>query len=943
MSAFLKKLFKPKWKSQSATTRKAYISELNPSKDEDKSILIKLARNDTDNQVRRAAINQIDSISTLLELYKEQSAPLKPAITDRLQALAQSNKLPIYELITDEGLLTELIINADSPTQYQGALPKLSPKSLETIATTAKINQLRQSATELVEDEGQLTSIEKQAKNKDKRVYQLAKTKLKAIKESRKQSLELINKKEALVKSLEDHAVSETVKLYDAKLSALLDAWHELGQETTDELQQRFETSKAACQVKAKTFKTQQEDSERAEQLTQQQTEERQATIETLEQTASRFKETAIDSAGELSALDAIIKTQETRWLEATRNASVEKSEQKRYQQYMNELKRFLNASQHFITHQGKFADLLSNETTEVEVKTTQQLKEIQAFIKEIDWPSSFATPLVLKQLAKLAGHIVDQRKQHAQDSSKLKKQIEEQLNALEKNLNDKALKPSSRLFKELNHQLHNIDRHLSSQYTGRLQLLGKQLDELRDWQGFAVSPKQTELCEHMELLAEQHLAPTIKAEKIKELQDEWKRLGGSSDQKVWQRFKQACDKAFIPCQNYFEEQRSLKKSNLDKRKVICQQLDDFIQQNDWSHADWKAVEMINRKAREEWKACYPVEFKENKSVQHRFNGLLSKIDDYLDQERSKNKQLKQAIVERTQQLVAHEPLSEAIEGAKQLQSEWQQIGITLHKDDRALWKEYRAACDQIFQRRDEARETRKHAIDEAIAVADALCVEVVACKSDVEAVTTKQLTEFKQRLKEIPALPKKELEQLSRQLDQHINDIKAAQAEKSVKNEQLRWSELERKSLFIRDIAESVAKGEEAIDFDSAATELNFGDRQHPIEKILHQLWVDLTNGKSLEPCTVTAEQAKSLCIQCEIAAELDSPAEDQEIRMQLQVSRLSKGLSSNIDKESKRDELESYLVDWFGICLLPSSIRKDLEARINKVLAQIAQSNLA
>ena len=62
MSAFLKKLFKPKWKSSNAITRKEYISTLNPATEEDKNILLDLARNDTDNQVRRAAINKIDSI-----------------------------------------------------------------------------------------------------------------------------------------------------------------------------------------------------------------------------------------------------------------------------------------------------------------------------------------------------------------------------------------------------------------------------------------------------------------------------------------------------------------------------------------------------------------------------------------------------------------------------------------------------------------------------------------------------------------------------------------------------------------------------------------------------------------------------------------------------------------------------------------------------------------
>lgn len=206
MSAFLKKLFKPKWKSSNAITRREYISALNPSTEEDRNILLDLAKNDADNQVRRAAIKKIDSVSTLLDLYRDPSELIKPAVKDRLESLAKSNTLPIYELITDESLLIELIVNSENAEQYIGALNRLSGPALQAIAINAKLNQIRLSAVELVIDEDPLITIEKQAKNKDKRVYQVAKSKLKEIKESKKQRAEAIQKQETLVKSLEAHA-----------------------------------------------------------------------------------------------------------------------------------------------------------------------------------------------------------------------------------------------------------------------------------------------------------------------------------------------------------------------------------------------------------------------------------------------------------------------------------------------------------------------------------------------------------------------------------------------------------------------------------------------------------------------------------------------------------------------------------------------------------------
>ena len=938
MSAFLKKLFKPKWKSSNAITRKEYISALNPSTEEDRKILLDLARNDADNQVRRAAINKIDSVSTLLNLYQDPSELIKPAVKDRLEGLAKSNSLPIYELITDESLLIELIINSDSAEQYLGALNRLSSSALKTVAINAKLNQIRLSAVALVVDEDPLTLIEKQAKNKDKKVYQVAKSKLKEIKENKKRRAETIEKQEAIIKSLESHATSETVKLYSAKLSSLLGAWEALDEEIEKTLIQRFEASKNACIAKAEYFKKEQEKTDLEQQQIQQQETERAETLMTLEQTFERFKQTPLESASELPALDAIIKTQETRWLEATKNSVVEQSEQKRYQQFMRELKHYLKSAQVFMGNKDQFIALQSADKPSDSHGNAADLKKIRDFISQVDWPNTFPVPPLFKLLSKTVGNITDQRKQTLQNTDKLKQDIEEQLALLDQDLNNRALKSSSQRFKELNQMLHSLDKAVSSQYAGKLQLLGNQLDELRDWHGYAVTPKQTELCEHIERLAEQHLEPQIKADKIKELQDEWKKLGGSSDQKIWLRFKAGCDAAYAPCRDYFEEQKALKRSNVEKRKTICKQVGDFVAQNDWENTDWKAVEKINRAAREEWKACYPVEFKENKGVQKSFNELLTTLDKYLDDERARNKQLKQSIVEKTQALITHEPLSEAIEGAKSLQSEWQKIGITLHKDDRNLWKEYRAACDEIFKRRDDANESRQHAMNEAITLAEALCEEAETLSENVDLVSGKTLAELRQRFKEISPLPKKDHERIAHRLEVIIGNIKSKQATQKAAKENELWLDANRKSKLIRDAAETLQSGGSIDNIDALASEL--ASLSEPPEQVIStvlETWNKLISEANTEYQFVSAEHAKTLCIQCEIAAEMESPQEDQPLRMQLQVNRLSQGINSQQDSGNKKDELEKYLLEWFKLCLIPKDIRTSLETRIDNILARL------
>ena len=169
-----------------------------------------------------------------------------------------------------------------------------------------------------------------------------------------------------------------------------------------------------------------------------------------------------------------------------------------------------------------------------------------------------------------------------------------------------------------------------------QLNLRIKQLNELRDWQGYAATPRQEELCELMERLAEQNIPPQDKAKKIKAMQSEWKTLGGAADEQLWQRFKTASDKAYEPCKVYFNEQTALKSNNLKRRETLITQLETFISENDWEHADWKAADQINRKAREEWRSAFPVDHKQNRPLQQRFNQLLSQLDEHLAGEREK-------------------------------------------------------------------------------------------------------------------------------------------------------------------------------------------------------------------------------------------------------------------------------------------------------------------
>ena len=73
-----------------------------------------------------------------------------------------------------------------------------------------------------------------------------------------------------------------------------------------------------------------------------------------------------------------------------------------------------------------------------------------------------------------------------------------------------------------------------------QVQKLDATLNELKDWKEHAAAPKRAELIEEMEALIGSALEPRALADRIKQLQEDWKTIskGVVSDSDAdWQRF----------------------------------------------------------------------------------------------------------------------------------------------------------------------------------------------------------------------------------------------------------------------------------------------------------------------------------------------------------------------------------------------------------------------
>ncbi|MBW7472381.1 DUF349 domain-containing protein [Marinobacter sp. M216] len=764
---------------------------------------------------------------------------------------------------------------------------------LAELAVEGVTADIRLEAAGRLTDAESLQQVQKKAKGRDKSVYQSVRQALQKLREEQARLESLSQTITTLINHAKDQARSDDTKLYEARLGALTRQWAEVEAHANAEQAQSFLEAVHRCKERLAAVQSAQADEERQEEQRLQ----REETLALLANTLDDLKTQSPETLPSLASLDALQKTQENRWLEATRDTSVDRQQQKAYETSMLSLRNYISAVRRTTQEKDTLAELTAANASGDD-GADERREQARQLIREINWPENFPMPALLESVRQLAGKPKQSKPASTEDLEKQKAiaaELEASMTSLEAALEAKQLRESRQLLKTVQQQFKSLDRRHGKPFQARMQLLNGQLRELSDWLGFATEPKQIELCEQMEYLAEQPMEPEAKAERIKELQNEWRNLGGSSDRALWTRFKAASDKAYEPCKDYFSAKSGLKRANLEKRKAICEELETFLNHADWSTIDWKAAEKIHLTARQEWKAAWPVEFRENRQVQKHFDDLLKKLEAPLDQERQKNEALKQEIVDKANALIDHEPLQDAMNQAKNLQADWQAIGITRHREDRKLWQAFRKACDQIFARRDAHRNEQQQATRAADEAAAPVIEESRKLSSEDDGST---LSDALSKLHEL------QVSALSATLKDKVQGekqrLKQALTEQQLRADVSYWQSL------------VMARLEGPADAAQVPGH-----------------WPELAAGQD-------SLDHGELVIRAEILGGITSPDFDQQRRMEIQVQRLAEGMGSTEPASNEFRELEKLVARW---CLQPADASPDeaLAKRLSNALAAV------
>ncbi len=542
--------------------------------------------------------------------------------------------------------------------------------------------------------------------------------------------------------------------------------------------------------------------------------------------------------------------------------------------------------------------------------------------------------PQLIAQLKKQA---TDQRESRVA----LQNAIGKQFSSLNSALASKRWGPARSIHERLASKISRLPESEKQRYQEKLSRLEVKLNELGDWKQFATEPKLVSLCEQMEKVPDQGLAPRDQADRIKDLQQQWKSMGASPAlEKYWPRFKTAADTAFEPCAKYFAAKREEKNSKLKHRGDVCEMLEGYLEKSDWENAEWKLVEKTLRTAKAEWRNTRVFDRKASAELDQRFTSIVDAINEKLTPAYDAGAQEKADLIEKVKALTEGDVNQHCINQVKRLQGLWRRTGITRQKDDKKLWAEFNQLCSDIYSRhRDQQKEQYASSIQHVTRAKEIIRELKQMGKTDTT-VDDKELQLLQDEFQSLPEFPERDSKYLLRDFGRAVDSVEA-QIHKFGENS--RSAELDR----IAHNADICTMLEELIDQppDLAKAESerlleswDSGEKSDSAEwkKAMAQRRDSILGHLSANTqpdYEANTLQRRLLCIEAEILKDKDTPATDRDLRMQHQLKKLQTGDRGNIN-HSVAEETTNLKIAW--LTALPASLADSaaLEQRFNSAL---------
>ena len=290
---------------------------------------------------------------------------------------------------------------------------------------------------------------------------------------------------------------------------------------------------------------------------------------------------------------------------------------------------------------------------------------------------------------------------------------LNQQLNEIEGLFSSGHIKKAQKDLRKLNSQFGK-GKPIPSKFRHKFQRLNFTAKEYDDWAEFATSDKRTELITEVNKLAAQKLEPRTLANKINSLQKQWQNLdqhGKTASKEKWSTFKDACEKAWAPCKDYFAVLEDRKEENRDKKLALLKDIESFPAGKTTENTTVIQIVMFLKGVHEKWKKYAPVPDKDFQDLNNKFKDARDGVNKLLEEVEVFNRSQKEAVISEVESL-SKEDIDNSVARIRELQDHWRTLGPAGKKLDPEVNLKFETACDEFLKIKDKELDESRGLMD---------------------------------------------------------------------------------------------------------------------------------------------------------------------------------------------------------------------------------------
>ncbi len=215
----------------------------------------------------------------------------------------------------------------------------------------------------------------------------------------------------------------------------------------------------------------------------------------------------------------------------------------------------------------------------------------------------------------------------------------------------------------------------------------------------------KTRLCEQVEEIAAKEISTSnewnVLSKEIEQVQAQWRKIGFASkkeNQKIYDRFRAACDKFFERKREYYAQFKDSMNDNMEKKIALIEQAEALKTSTDWKKTTDQLINL-----QKQWKEIGAVPRKKSEQLWKRFRAACDEFFNERDKQARPendfygNLKAKKALIAEIEAFVLPEEEGAAAEAMRGFQEKWNAIGFVPFKEKDNINAAFRKAMTDKF------------------------------------------------------------------------------------------------------------------------------------------------------------------------------------------------------------------------------------------------------